>query len=58
MAASLNETIQFLALLRRGTEVAEPGPVRDQIQDMVQLYEPLAEELGAIVRRLRARRQA
>jgi DNA-binding transcriptional regulator GbsR (MarR family) len=58
MAASLNETIQFLSLLRRGAEAAEPGPVREQIQDMVDMYEPLADELDAIVRRLRARRPA
>ena len=58
MAASLSQSLQFLALLRRGAEAAEPGPVREQIEDMVRLYEPLVEELDGIVRRLRARRQA
>ena len=58
VAASLNETVQFMALLRRGAEAAAPGPVREQIQDMVEMYQPLADALDAVVRRLRARRQA
>ena len=45
MTASLNQTIQFLALLRRGTEAAEPGPPRQQLQLLVEMFEPVAAEL-------------
>lgn len=57
MTASLNQTVQFLAILRRGAEAAEQGSAREQIEGMVQLFEPLMEEVDGIVRRLRARRQ-
>jgi predicted transcriptional regulator len=58
MTASLNETIQFLALLRRGAEAAPPGPVREQLQGMVEMYQPMADGLEELVRQLRARRQS
>jgi predicted transcriptional regulator len=57
MTASLNETVQFLALLRRGADAAEPGPAQEGLQGMVDMYQPLADGLADLVRQLRARRQ-